>query len=87
MTAFLRNLAATLCLAALGGYLLRVVPGLLGSVGGAVLILLALCIAFPTQMHDGGARLKDVLVLILPTVFDAVKGGDRKSDPPKDGAP
>lgn len=81
---FLRNLLAALALAAFGAYVLRGYHTTAGLVMGGLAILGALSIAFPTQIDGAGAHVKGVLVLILPTVVDAMRGGDRKSDPPAD---
>lgn len=72
--AFLRNvLVAALC-AAFGGYLLRFVPGYVGSCGGSLLVLLALFIAFPTQMQVGLTHTKEGLATIVPVIVSLWPG-------------
>jgi hypothetical protein len=76
---------AALIVAALGCYVLLV----LKSAWGAGLVLLALCIAFPTTIRVGvsefahsASDLKEAGVVVLPVVFDAKAGGERRTDPP-----
>jgi hypothetical protein len=78
----LRNILAALCLAAFGVYVLRSYPGTPGLIGGALSVLGALCIAFPTQMGDASKGLKNLLVIFIPIVKGALPGGQRADDPP-----
>jgi hypothetical protein len=71
-------------LAGTGAYVLRQYQTFAGLMTGAGLILLALAVAFPTPFHEGVVVLKTNLVLIVPVIADALKGGSRKSDPPAD---
>jgi hypothetical protein len=80
----LRNVLAALLLAAFGIYVLRAFPTVWGLGIGSVSVLSALCIAFPTQIHDGALSLKGTLALIIPVIVDVLPGGSRKTDPPKD---
>jgi hypothetical protein len=59
-------------------------------VGFSWFLLLSLAVAFPTPLRKGVVVLKASVLLLAPAivaVFDAKKGGDRKTDPPKDDAP
>lgn len=76
-------LAALIC-AVLGGYILWQFHTTGGLIGGVLLILLSVAIALPTPFHQGVVALKENLVLIVPVVSGALKGGDRKTDPPAD---
>lgn len=78
---FFRNLLAALAFLTLGVYLLRYVPGMAGSVGGVICLLIAIGIAFPTQMHDGSSRARDTLVMFIPVVKNLLPGGSRADDP------
>jgi hypothetical protein len=53
-----------------------------GLLGGGFLVLLAVAIALPVPLHAGVAALKENMVVIVPVVVDAMKGGNRKTDPP-----
>ena len=84
---FLRNLIVCLILAATGAYVLWQFHTALGLGSGLVCIGLTLCIAFPTEIKPGVQTFRENVVLVVPVIVDALKGGDRKTDPPKDGAP
>lgn len=76
-------LAALVC-AATGAYVLWQFHTTTGLIIGVLLILLAVGIALPIPLHSGMVAIKENSVLIVPVVLDALKGGDRHTDPPKD---
>ena len=84
---FLRNLILCLILAAVGAYVLWQFHTVYGLGAGLVCIGLMLSIAFPTEIKPGVQTFRANAVLIIPTIVDAVKGGERRTDPPKDGTP
>ena len=80
-------------LTALGVYVLRTHQDTPGLIVGVVSIALALMLIIPVQLKASAKNLKDVghdvhdaLVVVVPTVVDSVPGGERHTDPPKDGA-
>lgn len=77
-------LAALVC-AATGAYVLWQFHTTAGLVGGLLGVLLGVAIALPVPFHAGVAALKEDAVLIVPVIVDAVKGGERHTDPRKDG--
>ena len=81
---FLRNLILCLILAGVGAYVLFSFHTVYGLGAGLVCIGLMLSIAFPTEIKPGVQTFRANAVLIIPTIVDAVKGGSRFSDPPKD---
>jgi hypothetical protein len=83
--AFVAAVIAALVCAITGAYILRHFPTTFGLVGGAGLILLGVGIALPIQLGQGAAALKTNVVLVVPVIVDALKGGSRKTDPPADG--
>ena len=83
---FLRNLIVCLILAATGAYVLWQFHTVYGLASGLVCLGLMLCIAFPTEIKPGVQTFRANVVLVVPTIMDAMKGGDRRTDPPKDGA-
>ena len=78
---------ASLVCALTGAYVLWQFHTNWGLIGGVGLELLALAIALPTPFTAGMATLRGGLVVIVPVVLDALKGGARKSDPPADPPP
>jgi hypothetical protein len=74
---------ALIC-AGTGAYILREFHTTAGLLGGGFLVLLAVAIALPVPLHAGVAALKENMVVIVPVVVDAMKGGARKTDPPAD---
>jgi hypothetical protein len=76
-------LAALIC-AATGGYILWQFHSTAGLVGGGSLVLLGLAIALPVPFHAGVAALKENAVILVPVIVGAMKGGQRKTDPPAD---
>lgn len=78
--------AALLC-ALTGAYVLWQFHTNWGLLAGVALELLALAIALPTQLKHGTTELKDNAMVIVPVVVDAMKGGERRTDPSKDGTP
>jgi hypothetical protein len=76
-------LAALICVAT-GGYILWQFHTNTGLLGGMVLVLLAVAIALPVPFQAGVAALKENAVIIVPVIVGAIRGGDRKTDPPKD---
>jgi hypothetical protein len=83
--AFIAGIIAALVVAATGGYILWQFHSTPGLIGGAGLILLGVGIALPIQLREGAAVLKANVVLVVPVIVDALKGGSRKTDPPADG--
>jgi hypothetical protein len=84
LLAILGAVIASLVCAVTGAYVLWQFHSTGGLIGGVSLILLAVAIALPIPLHDGAARLKENVVLVVPTILDALKGGSRKTDPPAD---
>jgi hypothetical protein len=80
----LAAIVAALVCAGTGAYILRQFHTTAGLLGGGFLVLLAVAIALPVPFHAGVSALKDNMVLIVPVVVDAMKGGARKTDPPAD---
>jgi O-antigen ligase len=81
---FVASILAALIIAGTGGYVLwqfHSTPGLIGGVG---LVLLGVGIALPIQLREGAATLKANVVLVVPVIVDALKGGGRRTDPPAD---
>jgi Kef-type K+ transport system membrane component KefB len=76
-------IAAVICAAA-GAYILWQFHTTPGLVGGAALVLLGVAIALPVPLHEGAMKLKENVVLVVPVIVDALKGGSRKTDPPMD---
>ena len=84
MTRFLSALAAvvaSLVCALTGAYVLWQFHSTGGLIAGVGLELLALAIALPTQLKHGTTELKDNATVIVPVVVDAMKGGERHTDP------
>lgn len=73
---------AALVLAATGAYVLWQFHSTAGLIVGVSLVLLAVATALPIPLHGGAVSLKDNAVVIMPVVLDAVRGGDRHTDPP-----
>lgn len=82
LLAILGAIVSALVCAGMGVYILREFHTTAGLLGGAFLVLLAVAIALPVPLHAGVAALKDNMVVIVPVVVDAMKGGNRKTDPP-----
>jgi hypothetical protein len=82
---FLAAVLAALIVAGTGGFILYTFHTTAGLIGGAGLVLLGVGIALPVQLQQGAAELKANVVLVVPVIVDALKGGQRKSDPPADG--
>ena len=85
-------LVAALVLAALGAYVLYTFHTTAGLAVGVVCILLALMIVVPVQikagaknMKDAGKDVHDAIVVVVPTVVDAVMDGERHTDPQSTG--
>lgn len=76
-------LAALVC-ALTGAYVLWQFHTNWGLIGGILLELLAVAIALPVPLHAGAVSLKENVVLVLPVLVDALKGGSRRTDPPPD---
>lgn len=85
LLAIVGAIVTALICAGTGAYILREFHTTAGLLGGGFLVLLAVAIALPVPFHAGVAALKDNMVLIVPVVVDAMKGGARKTDPPADG--
>lgn len=85
--AVLGAIVAALVCAVTGAYVLWQFHSTTGLVVGVGLILLGVGIALPIPLHSGIVAIKENSVLIVPVIVDALKGGDRRTDPPKDGAP
>ena len=83
---FIRNLIVCLIFAATGAYILWQFHTVYGLGAGLACIGLMLCIAFPTEIKPGVQTFRANAVLIIPTSVDAMKGGDRRTDPPADEA-
>lgn len=83
-------LAALVC-ALTGAYVLWQFHTNWGLIAGVGLVVLAVAIALPVPLHAGAVAVKDNAVLVLPVIVDALKGGERRTDPtadpPTDGAP
>jgi sulfite exporter TauE/SafE len=80
---------ATLALGLTGAYVLWQFHTTVGLGTGVVLIVLAIAVALPAQLKKGAQDLKgvsvdlhDATVVVLPAVEDALRGGDRHTDPP-----
>ena len=77
----LAAVVASLVCALTGAYVLWSFKTTAGLIAGVALELLALAIALPTQLKHGTAELKDNATVIVPVVVDAMKGGERHTDP------
>jgi hypothetical protein len=84
LAAILAAVLAALVCALTGAYILWQFHTSAGLLGGVVLVLLAVAIALPVPFHAGVAALKENAVIIVPVIVGAIRGGDRKTDPPKD---
>jgi hypothetical protein len=78
----LAAIVAALVCALTGAYVLWQFHTNWGLLAGVALVILALAIALPTQLRQGTAELKDNATVIVPVVVDAMKGGERHTDPP-----
>ena len=78
-------LASLVCVLT-GAYVLWQFHSTAGLCVGVALVLLAVGIALPIQLKSGVEAIKENSVLIVPVIVGAMKGGDRTSDPPADGA-
>ena len=84
--AVLGAILASLVCVLTGAYVLWQFHSTAGLGAGVALVLLAVGIALPVQLKSGVEAIKENSVLIVPVVVGAMKGGDRTSDPPADGA-
>lgn len=82
--AVLAAIVAAFACALVGAYVLREYHTTAGLFTGVALELLAVGIALPTPFKKGVDVLRGALVVIVPVVADAMKGGQRKTDPPDD---
>lgn len=82
---FVGAVIAALVFAATGGYILWQFHSTFGLVGGGGFIALGVAIALPIQLKEGATALKENVVLVVPVVVDALKGGGRRTDPKDDG--
>ncbi len=76
-------IAAIVC-AMTGAYVLWQFHTTPGLIGGVALELLGVAIAVPVPFHAGVLALKENVVILIPVIVGALKGGDRKTDPPAD---
>lgn len=76
-------LAALVC-ALTGAYVLWQFHEITGLCVGVGLILLGVGIALPVPLRSGVMAIKENSVVIVPLILGAMKGGDRKTDPPAD---
>ena len=87
MKQFLAIVGAVIAALACGGtgaYVLWQYHTTTGLGVGVGLILLSVAIALPVPFHLGVTAFRENAVLIVPVILGALKGGDRKTDPPKD---
>lgn len=70
---FVAAILAALAFAAVGAFVLFTHHTALGLIVGVILIVLAVGIALPVQLSAGAAHVKEVIVLIVPTIMDVWK--------------
>lgn len=78
---FLGAIVAAFIVAGTGGYILWQFHSTPGLIGGAALVLLGVGIALPVQLSEGATTLKTNVVLVVPVIANALKGGRREDDP------